>query len=640
MSTTISEDTNIKQDDYNFIFPPQTQNFNQPYTGIVRGLKATDNNNGIFSNGVTSSAEWVYNIPRNANQHINLNEMYIQICGKLRTATAGSTRNWFVANNWFLGMIEKCSFDLGGTTLFEENFGNRTSNIYTALQNDREDLVSGSLSKNGLQLIDFSSKNKSILSQKFLSLTGVTVVKAAKTFSIASLDTSATIFKGYPNAVFTASGLNVPINSTDGTHDDTAFASTLIIVVAADGLTATVNGTFTGSVTADIANDKIDFSTTDVYATIDNSTSIKKYNAAIEDKIVSGITDLVSFNVSIPLIQIFPGIVSLYPVFNQDITIKLRPRQNDFAVDINNGNIASNLLASVTGTAGNVEVYSIFQNNLFNIARVLTSDSKQSSLNYYSNPITTEFTHIQTINMKFTQIAAGGNEPITSSISTNYSPLLALFAIPKSNSRKSYHTSVAKGYKKEQYDGTDVPMQYEWFGSNNCSLTNLGLRKISFKTSNNVLLAEYDLGKNPLSFSTTTAESEKYYCYDLTTNKPLMLDYAEVYEEYRKARKFFGKQPEGALAFDEFIKDYCIYVVDMSSFALPRGTKIVVEVEYANWNGKDYSGIGTGSTSTSPALRVIVEGLLVLLGRRLITYSETGCSVSDIYVEGQANAPL
>ena len=103
--------------------------------------------------------------------------------------------------------------------------------------------------------------------------------------------------------------------------------------------------------------------------------------------------------------------------------------------------------------------------------------------------------------MKMSQAIQGGKETITSTISTDYSPILGLYAFPKANNRLSFHTSAEKGFGKTSWNGTDTPMQYEWYGSNNCSLCNMGLRTFKLQTSDGEILIDYDLSKYNLQYS-------------------------------------------------------------------------------------------------------------------------------------------
>lgn len=637
--TTITEDRNIEQEDYSFLFPPRAEKFNQPFLGTIKVQKNTENGDGIFQSGSTSSQAWVYTIPKTAEQHINLNDMFIQVAGKLKSGTAGSTRNWYPGNNWLLGMIEKSSFSLGGVKLFEENFSNRTSNIYAALANDREDLISGSLTKNGLQLVDYKNKSDYVIKEKFLGVAkvvGVTIVKndVPKVFTLANvIQTAGTVFSNplYKGKVFNATGLNAPILLTGGTQDNDAVCTSITAKINAAGTEITLTGTYDGVVTANVTTDKIDLSTVDVLTVMEGYSYSQRFNNGIEDTTIASVTDTVNFNVQIPLMQIFPGLVSIYPVFNQEIKIELNPRSDNKAVDINNGNITSN--ANVLSSAGDVLVDSINQNNLVYFAKRLSSEAKQNCLAYYSrNDVQTEFTRVQTINMKMSQSVQGGKETITSTISTDYSPILGLYAFPKANNRLSFHTSVAKGFGKTSWNGNDTPMQYEWYGSNNCSLCNMGLRTFKLQTSDGEILIDYDLSKYNLQYSNRSGDLEQFFCYDLTNNRAL--DYSQVYEDYRRARRFFGKQPEGSLTYDEFLKDYTVFCVDMTSFSLPRGSKIEAVIEYAAWTDRDYTKVGgAGATRIS-------EGLLVLFGKKLLNYSDTGCSVSDIYLESQSMSAL
>lgn len=62
-------------------------------------------------------------------------------------------------------------------------------------------------------------------------------------------------------------------------------------------------------------------------------------------------------------------------------------------------------------------------------------------------------------------------------------------------------------------------------------------------------------------------------------------NYEDVYRQYVKARLHFQQSEEEALDFDTFMKEYCIYCVDLSPFDISPGDQIKITMNMSSWGG-------------------------------------------------------
>ena len=623
--TQIIEDGGFESKDFGFIFPPRSSKFNQPYNKkFYKAIDAPSNLKFDSTNG-TSGQIGTFEIAANTKNQVNLEECYFTVSGKLYCASAGDTKNWKCSNDWFLSFIDNMTLSLSGVAIANLNKGNLYSNVFTALMHDRRDLIDGTLKHTGRQLNTFNTSSVKV-SAKGNAFTGLTYTAAGTGLSHADwVNSAGTGFAGFKNAVF--------INAdTVAATAPVKNVTSMTVLTNIDGTKYRCIGTMGAVGGAADVDGAVDYSAK-IFTSNDYSAPANRlFNSCIESVTIEApvdpLVDLVNFEVTIPLVYIFPNIASLYPVFNQEIKIEVKYKNNNI-LDINNMNVTSNVAGG--NDTFNISIAKISQFYFTQIGRELSSEAQQQSLQYYGQGVQTEFTELQTIPV--TSIIANPNstETLTASISVPYSPSLMILCIPCANKVVPNHTSLQLGPAKAWAGASGAAVCYEQFGSNCNSLTHLGIESIKIETTNSDVLKHYNFKKNNGYLIAGTDEINKFFCVD---TERTLLDYHEVYNEFKAARKFFGRLDEGAISYDEFLKEYFMFCVDLTSFGLVRGTKITFDVTYADVRGKDYRKYGFNSAVN--AIQRTSEAGCLVLGRKLITYKGDSVSISDIFVEGQS----
>jgi hypothetical protein len=64
-----------------------------------------------------------------------------------------------------------------------------------------------------------------------------------------------------------------------------------------------------------------------------------------------------------------------------------------------------------------------------------------------------------------------------------------------------------------------------------------------------------------------------------------IINYEDVYRQYVKARLHFQQSEDEALDFDTFMKEYCIFCVDLSPFDISPGDQIKITMNFSSWDG-------------------------------------------------------
>ena len=85
-----------------------------------------------------------------------------------------------------------------------------------------------------------------------------------------------------------------------------------------------------------------------------------------------------------------------------------------------------------------------------------------------------------------------------------------------------------------------------------------------------------------------------------------MNNYEDVYRQYVKSRLHFQQSEEEALDYDTFLKEYCIFCIDLSPFDLSVNEQLQISMTLADW-GEHFNPFFAGntdedSTYMSPAI--------------------------------------
>ena len=90
--------------------------------------------------------------------------------------------------------------------------------------------------------------------------------------------------------------------------------------------------------------------------------------------------------------------------------------------------------------------------------------------------------------------------------------------------------------------------------------------------------------------------------YTANENEIKISNYEDVYRQYVKARLHFQQSEDEALDFNTFMKEYCIYCVDLSPFDISPGDQIKITMNFSSWEGayNPYYSYNTKATIPVP----------------------------------------
>lgn len=316
-------------------------------------------------------------------------------------------------------------------------------------------------------------------------------------------------------------------------------------------------------------------------------------NSSIVWHVATGADDKVAYigfiQQKIKLSDIFQCVYTLPPLFNHKVSVNLtrystniipcsipktkfteetKKLKYDYAADTA---LSVNLSAFINFKA-NVDVYQ------------LTDEAISQMKTYYSKPIETLFTQCKQFNQTITSLPTeSSNQTINISVDSAYKNKLLTIAIPR-------FTNLQDKPKQDSVSGSELDLtgnkRLDAVYSPTNSYTYGGLRSLTVYTANGVKLFGFDMARDG-TISSVNATPAKSFLNMInaktTSGQSEIYNYTEVYNQYLKAREHFGQLPEEGLDFVTFMKEYCIYCVDLSPFAIAAGENIRVEFTCAPW---------------------------------------------------------
>ena len=293
----------------------------------------------------------------------------------------------------------------------------------------------------------------------------------------------------------------------------------------------------------------------------------------------------------IKLSDIFQCVYTLPPLFNHKVSVHLtRYSTNIIPCSIpysaNSTTTANTLNYATTATSVNLSAFINFKANVD--VYQLTDEAISQMKTYYSKPIETLFTQCKQFNQTITSLpTASSNQTINISVDSAYKNKLLTIAIPRfTNLQDKPKQDATSGDKLSSEPNKRLDTVY----SPTNSYTYGGLRSLTVYTANGVKLFGFDMARDG-TISGVNATPNKSFLNMInakTTEPSEIYNYTEVYNQYLKAREHFGQLPEEGLDFVTFMKEYCIYCVDLSPFAIAAGENIRVEFTCAPWQD-DYN---------------------------------------------------
>ena len=285
------------------------------------------------------------------------------------------------------------------------------------------------------------------------------------------------------------------------------------------------------------------------------------------------------------LADIFSVVDTLPPLYNHKVMIRFTRG--------NHNNIICN-----TATEGGVQCqfHGFTRFKLFQDTYVTTDQFIQTAKNYYSKPIETLITQDKQIITPIINKPTGASvQSFTIGIDAAYKNKLLTIAIPRctdftvqSNAIDEYTSSHVLGI-----DNMNQHRHYDYFKAPANSYTYGGLRYLSVHTNSGLLLYQFDIendgviqGSGDLFDMTRPQTQCNYGTYNATPSSAVVLinNYQDVYRQYCKSRLHFQQEEEEALDFDTFMKEYCIFCIDLSCFELSVNENIRITMAFSAWN--------------------------------------------------------
>lgn len=319
----------------------------------------------------------------------------------------------------------------------------------------------------------------------------------------------------------------------------------------------------------------------------------------------------------IKLSDIFSVVDTLPPLYNHSILIRFnRTPNNDIICN--------------TATADGVkcQFLGFMKFKLYQDVYVTTDQFIQTAKKYYSKPIETLITQDkQYFQPIVSEPGSASTQEFNINIDAAYKNKLLTIAIPRSTNFAYQANRIDSHYKALTTLSTMTDtVHYILEGNNTAATTIAGIKNgysHQFDNSNTGTSStnHFDVLKAPANSYTygglrsleivNASAGTKLYNFDMEIDGVIkctegqidkydkksqnnfangvstvqIANYEDVYRQYVKARLHFQQSEEEALDFDTFMKEYCIYCVDLSPFDISPGDQIKITMNMSTWGG-------------------------------------------------------
>lgn len=283
----------------------------------------------------------------------------------------------------------------------------------------------------------------------------------------------------------------------------------------------------------------------------------------------------------IRLSDIFPCINTLPPIFNHSVVVNFTRASSNRVIAV-----------GAKPTSGNYEIltdlHAFVDFKITQDCYIITDELKKAASAYYSKPIETIFTKCKQLQIGLPTTPTKKNTTsFNISIDSAYKNKLVVFAIPRTSNFTNQPVSQTRRLDVDKtYDNT-IGYTYDVAHSPANSYTHGGLASLTVYTMNGIKLHSFDISRDGTisgAFETHNKNHSLNIKQTTTNTDPMsILNYQCVYQEYLKAREQFGQLAEEGLDYETFIKEYCIFCVDLSPFSFGAGENLRVEMVFDDW---------------------------------------------------------
>lgn len=288
----------------------------------------------------------------------------------------------------------------------------------------------------------------------------------------------------------------------------------------------------------------------------------------------------------IKLSDIFSVVETLPPLYNHKVEVRFqRTPHNILICDTGLDNVNCNFLGFMK--------FKLFQ-DVYNTTDQFIASAKS----YYSKTIETLITQDKQL-------------------------LVPIITIPQENQQQSFNLNVDAAYKNKllticiprttdfakQVQETPSPIDnqesfnhFDTYRAPANSYTYGGLRYLNVSTANGLKLYEFDMENDGVImgeaslFDTTKPETQ---INTAVSGKIRINNYEDVYRQYCKARLHFQQSEDEAIDFNMFIKEYCVFCVDLSCFDLSPNENIRITMAFSSWPQDNYNPYYASNSTSS-----------------------------------------
>lgn len=272
----------------------------------------------------------------------------------------------------------------------------------------------------------------------------------------------------------------------------------------------------------------------------------------------------------VKLSDIFSVVETLPPLYNHKVEIRFQRGSH-------------NKLICNTGMDGVDAIFRGFSKfKLFQDIYNTTDQFIATAQKYYSKPIETLITQDKQLLVPIiTEPAAATTQSFNLNVDAAYKNKLLTLAIPRTTDfSKQVQTTAAN------VNNMGTATHYDIYRAPANSYTFGGLRYLTVQTANGLKLYEFDMENDglielPVGMFVPAATNIQANIGDSTSVR--LQNYQDVYRQYCKARLHFQQSEDEALDYDSFLKEYCIFCVDLSCFDLSPNENIKITMAFGSW---------------------------------------------------------
>ena len=352
----------------------------------------------------------------------------------------------------------------------------------------------------------------------------------------------------------------------------------------------------------------------------------------------------------IKLADIFPVIDTLPPIYNHKITIKFNRAPTNVLICNTNQCMREPKANTITLCRFlGFQQFKWFQ-DVYKITEQVQAKAKE----YYSKTIETIITQDQQI---LTQIQNEPSKaqtlPFNLNVSAAYKNKLLTICIPRTNNYSNQYNNISEYYSNVDDDdkslmvagpNNTIPvMHYDILKAPANSYTCGYLRQLRVETAGGLELYNFTMENDGFitgpqnQFVVTSPQTMLNYSIQ-RDGMIKMNNYEDVYRQYVKSRLHFQQSEDEALDYESFLKEYCIFCIDLSPFDLSVNEQLRINMTLADW-GEDFNPFHAGNDKDhqymSPAIicNLFKDKILKLEPDRK-------CSLADMITAKQSEEQL